>query len=235
MELQDVNGQLIDVTPGTIVVYSDIGCPWAHLCVARLCSARRRLGLEDQVAFDHRAFPLELHNRRPTPWSILAAEIPVVGALAPQAGWQMWQRAPWEWPVTTLPALEAVQAAKEQGLHASDRLDRALRLALFRDSRCISLRHVILEVAAGSGGVDEAKLRHALDDGRARRAVVEQFEASRSEQVAGSPHLFLPDGSSVHNPGVEMHWEGEHGRGFPVVDSDDPSVYERLLKAAAGN
>lgn len=223
-----------DIPPGTIVVYSDIGCPWSHLAIARLLTTRRRLGLDDQVALDHRAFPLELHNRQPTPWRVLAAEIPVVGSLAPDAGWQMWQGEPWEWPVTTLPALEAVQAAKEQGLAASEQLDRALRVALFRDSRCVSLRHVVLEVAEATAGVDENKLRDALDDGRARRAVFEQFEASRSQQVVGSPHLFLPDGTDVANPGVEMHWEGEHDRGFPVVDDDDPRVYERILESAAG-
>lgn len=226
---------MIDVAPGTIVVYSDIGCPWSHLAVARLHAARRRLDLEEQVAFDHRSFPLELHNKRPTPWRVLAAEIPVVGALAPEAGWQMWQREPWEWPVTTLLALEAVQAAKEQGLPASDRLDWALRVALFGESLCVSLRHVVLEVAAATTGVDEGMLRRALDDGRSRRTVIEQFEASRSEQVLGSPHLFLPDGTDVANPGVDMHWEGEQGHGYPVVDRDDPSVYERILERAAGS
>ncbi|MDP8928122.1 MAG: DsbA family protein [Actinomycetota bacterium] len=225
----------MNAEPGTIVVYSDIGCPWAHVAVARLLATRRRLGLDDQVALDHRAFPLELHNRQPTPWRVLAAEIPVVGGIAPEAGWRMWQAEPWTWPVTTLPALEAVQAAKEQGLPASERLDRALRVALFRDSLCVSLRHVVLEVAADTDGVDKSKLRDALDDGRAHRAVIEQFETSRSQQVDGSPHLFLPDGTDVANPGVEMHWEGEHGRGFPVVDSDDPGVYERILERAAGS
>ncbi|MCA1690698.1 MAG: DsbA family protein, partial [Actinobacteria bacterium] len=34
------------IAAGTIVVYSDIGCPWAHLAVYRLHAARRRLGLE---------------------------------------------------------------------------------------------------------------------------------------------------------------------------------------------
>jgi hypothetical protein len=27
-----------------------------------------------------------------------------------------------------------------------------------------------------------------------------------------------------------MHWEGGHRRGFPVIDADDPSVYEQLLR-----
>src|ERR671932_783943 len=135
-----------DVAPATIAIYSDIGCPWAHLAVYRLHVTRKRLGLEDAVAFDHRAFPLEVFNER--------------------AGWQIWQAEPFTWPVTTLLALEAVQAAKEQGPQASERLDRALRVVLFGRSRCISLRHVVLEVAAETG-IDVPALREALDDGRA--------------------------------------------------------------------
>jgi hypothetical protein len=81
--------------------------------VYRLHRTRALLGLEDRVAFDLRAFPLELINEQATPKRILDAEIPVVGGLEPDAGWQVWQRHPSEWPVTTLPALEAVEAAKE--------------------------------------------------------------------------------------------------------------------------
>jgi hypothetical protein len=33
----------------------------------------------------------------------------------------------------------------------------------------------------------------------------------------------------VHNPGIELHWE--EGR-FPVIDKDDPSIYEELLERA---
>src|SRR5947209_13791354 len=156
---------MVDVAPGTIVVFSDVGCPWAHLAVYRLLTARERLGLGDAVRPDHRAFPLEIFNRRPTPRRVVSAEVPVVGGLDPKAGWQVWQEDLSTWPVTTLPALEAVQAAKEQGLAASERLDRALRVAFFGQSRCISMRHVILEVADGCG-VDADALAAALDDGR---------------------------------------------------------------------
>lgn len=51
---------MLDVALGTIVVHSDIGCPWAHVAVWRLHDARRRIGLEGAVSFDHRGFPLEL-------------------------------------------------------------------------------------------------------------------------------------------------------------------------------
>src|SRR4051794_37181989 len=82
---------MLDVAAGTLVVYGDIACPWSHLCVHGLRTARTGLGLDDEVDFDLRSFPLELFNGRPTPKRTLDAEIPVVGALDPSAGWQMWQ------------------------------------------------------------------------------------------------------------------------------------------------
>ncbi len=220
--------------PGTIVVWSDLGCPWSHVAVARLHRVRAELGLDGAVRFDHRALPLELHNRRPTPKRVLDAEIPVAGALEPGAGWAMWQGDEHAYPVTTLPALEAVQAAKEQSLEASEALDRALRVALFGQSRCISMRHVILEVADECDSVDVDVLTKGLDGGGARRALMDQAEESSRGAVQGSPHLFLPDGSDVPNPGVRLRWHGEEGVGFPVVDGDDPSVYDGLLRAALG-
>ena len=101
---------------------------------------------------------LEVANARGTPKRVLDAEIPVVGGLDPGAGWEMWQDDASRWPVTTLPALEAVQAAKEQGLAAAEELDRSLRVAFFGHSRCISLRSVILEVAGGCESVDVDRL-----------------------------------------------------------------------------
>jgi predicted DsbA family dithiol-disulfide isomerase len=224
---------VVDTPPGTIVVWSDLSCPWSHVAVHRLHEARRTLDLEGAVLFDHRVFALELANNRPTPKRILDAEIPVAGALEPGAGWQVWQPDPSWWPVTILPPLEAVQAAKEQGLAASEELDRALRVAFFGRSRCISLRSVILDVARSCEGVDVSRLQDAFDDGRARRAVMDQHAAAAGGAAKGSPHLFLPDGSDVHNPGIELRWEGEHGRGFPIVTSDDPTVYTDLLQRAA--
>jgi predicted DsbA family dithiol-disulfide isomerase len=148
----------------------------------------------------------------------------------------MWQGPEHEYPVTTLPALEAVQAAKEQGLAASEKLDRGLRVALFGRSRTISMRHEILAVAQRLAEVDEQQLKEAIDSGRARAAVMEQCKEAEGDHVKGSPHVFLPDGSDVHNPGVELEWHGEHGEGFPSVTRDDPSVYgdifERVVSEA---
>jgi predicted DsbA family dithiol-disulfide isomerase len=225
---------MLDVGAGTIVVYGDLACPWATCAVARLHRARQALGLAEEVRFDHRAFPLELVNARPTPKPTLDAEIPAVGAIEPGFGFQVWTAPEWAWPGSVLLALEAVQAAKSQGLAASEQVDLALRRAMFAESACISLRSVVLDVAATCDAIDMGALTTALDRGDGRRAVLDQWRAIDRSGVKGSPHLFLPDGTSSHNPGIRLHWEGTPGEGgFPVVDADDPSVYEDLVRRAA--
>ncbi|HEY7875283.1 MAG TPA: DsbA family protein [Actinomycetota bacterium] len=222
----------MDVPRGRVVVYSDIGCPWAHVAVFRLHKTRAMLGLDDEVVFEHRSFPLELFNERPTPRKVLDAEIPVAGALEPEAGWQMWRGPDYHYPVTMLPALEAVHAARAQSERAAEQLDRALRVAFFGASEIVSMRHVILGVAKTCDQVDGDALADALDSGRFRRALMDDYEKAQSDEVNGSPHVFV-NGEDAHNPGIQMHWEGDHGKGFPVVDKDDPSIYQDLLERAA--
>ena len=207
-----------DVAPGTIVLFSDIACPWATVAVERFHAARERVGAD--VRLVHRAFPLELVNERPTPKPTLDAEIPVTAKLV-NGVFRSWAGAVHEWPVTTLLALEAVRAAGDR----AEEVDRALRLAFFHDSRCISLYTVIVEVARDAG----AEVADALADGRHRRAVMDDLAAARSGAVKGSPHAFLPDGTDAHNPGIEMHWSA----GRPVVDDDDPKSWDDLVGRAA--
>ena len=218
--------------PGTIVVYADLACPWATCAVVRLHRVRSQLGLDDQVRLDHRAFPLELVNERPTPKNVLDAELPVAGALEPDFGFKPWSEPEWTWPGTVLLALEAVQAAKDQGLRASEDLDLGLRRALFCEHRPISLRSTILAVAEDTEEVDAGTLAKALDTGEHRTTVLDQWQAADGVGVEASPHLFLPDGSDHVNPGVEMHWVDDPGEGFPVVDADDPAIYHELVRRA---
>ncbi|GAA4767847.1 MULTISPECIES: DsbA family protein [Streptomyces] len=218
---------------GVITVFSDIWCSFAHIAIHRLHATRTRLGLDEQVAFDLRAFPLELLNDAPSPRPGTDSEVARMASLEPGAGWQLWQAKDWLYPSTTLPALEAVLAAKEQSLNASEQLDLGLRRAFWAESRCISHRKVIVDVARDTEAVDVDALVEALDDGRARRALADQARVSAGEQVNCSPHLFLPDGSDHPNPGIEVGWEGSYGIGWPVIHSDDPKVYEDLLLQAA--
>lgn len=223
---------MVTIDSGSILVYGDIACPWATCAAVRLHRYRAELGLQDAISFDHRAFPLELVDERPTQKPLLDAQVPVAGQLEPEAGFRVWAAPEWTWPGTVLLALEAVQLAKRQGMQASEDLDLGLRRALFRDHRNIGLRSVILDVAAATPGLDADDLAKALDSGDGRSAVVDQWRAADDIGVETSPHLFLPDGSDVANPGVETHWRGEPVSGTLVVDEDDPSVYEAILRRA---
>jgi predicted DsbA family dithiol-disulfide isomerase len=222
------------VEPGTVVVYTDVGCAWSTVAIHRFLRARRALGLDDDVRIDHRLFLLEDVNRAPLLKRVVDAEIGAVAALEPDLGFRVWQGDPSTWPVSTLLANEAVHAAKAQGYAAAEQLDMALRLALFRDSRCITLQHEILEVAASCPAVNGRQLRDDLDSGRARAVMMAQYREYAGE-AQGSPHFFLADGTDVHNPGVEMHWTDEGpGKGIPIVDSDDSSVpFDELVRRAA--
>lgn len=222
----------MDVSSGSVVVYTDVACAWSTVALHRFYEARSRMGLEGRVHVEHRLFLLEDLNRSPVSKRTVDAEVPVVRAMAPGVGFVPWQGEPSAWPVTSAPANEAVHAAREQSAAAAEQLDMALRLAFFRDSRCISVRHEILAAAESCDAVDVDRLAAALDDGRCRGPMTADYRTHRDD-VQGSPHFFLPDGSDVHNPGVDLHWEGKPGSGYPVVDRDDPDVYDRLLQQAA--
>ncbi|MCX5205545.1 DsbA family protein [Streptomyces sp. NBC_00237] len=221
----------IDVASGTIAVYTDVACGWATVGLTRLYAARERARVQDRLRVDHRLFLLEDVNRFPIPKRYLDAEIPVVGHLEPQLEFKPWQQDPSAWPVTTAPANEAVHAAKAQSYAAAEQLDMALRLAFFRDSRCISLQHEILDVASGCDQVDTDALAEALDTGSARASMIRDYREHRDE-IQGSPHFFLADGTDTHNPGIELRWEGEPGAGYPVVEHDDPHAYDTLVQQA---
>ncbi|WP_343832481.1 DsbA family oxidoreductase [Glutamicibacter creatinolyticus] len=219
------------VSPGTVVAFTDVMCGWSTLAFHRFYQAREAAGLEDQLTLDPQLFLLEDVNRMALNTKIIEGEKPVVGALAEELGFKPWQRDPSEYPVTSLPANEAVHAAKEQSARAAEQLDMALRLGFWRDSRCISMRHEILDIAKDCDRVDVDRLREALDTGRARVAMMRTYLDCR-EDVQGSPHFFLPDGSSSHNPGITMRQVGQPGAGFLVVDEDDPEVYAQLVRRA---
>lgn len=223
-----------DPAPGTIVLYTDIICGWSTVTLSRLYAKRKDLGLEDAVRIDHRLFLLEDVNEFAISRQVVDPEIPVLGTIEPAVGFRTWTGDPSIWPVSSLLANEAVHACKAQGPKAAEDLDWALRRAVFAESRCITMLHVVLEVAKECGSVDADRLSDDLTTGRARGDMLRDYRANR-ERVTGSPHLFLPDGTDAHNPGIELRWEGEQGKGgYPVVVSDDPDAVAPLLQRAAG-
>jgi predicted DsbA family dithiol-disulfide isomerase len=216
-----------------LVVFSDVVCPWGTVIVLRLHAARARAGADDELALVHRAFPLELQLERPIARRVVDAEIPLCASLTPDFGWSLWQGRPEEYPVTSLLALEAVRAAGEQSSRAAEELDLALRRAFFVDSRCIAMRHEVLAAARTCPSVDADRVAQALDTGSARASVTGDFATAQASDVPCSGTVVLPDGTMLCNPGTHTEWLGTGmPRGTPVLRSDDPAVYDRLIASA---
>jgi hypothetical protein len=190
--------------------------------------------LDADVVIDHRAFPLELFNEQVIPKPGIDAESIVIGSHDASLGWSPWRGKERAYPFTTLLPLEAVQTAKADavgGMRASEDLDAALRHGWYAASRSIHLWSELLAIAAEVPSVDAEALEAGLRRGAGRSAVFEQWE--QAKQVAkGSPHFFLADGTSLHNPGISHDWTGgEHG-GMPRITSDDVSVFDDILDRA---
>ncbi|HCA88132.1 MAG TPA: dithiol-disulfide isomerase [Streptomyces sp.] len=219
-----------------VTVWSDVGCPWASLALHTLHAAADERGQE--VRIDHRAFPLELFNRRPTLKHIVEPEVIVIAARRPELGWRIWSPPESDYPSSTLLAMEAVQAAKTPvvgGLRASDELDSALRHAFFADSRCISIVTEILDIATACEYVDANALAEALERGVGRAEVYEHWRTAAGAGVQGSPQLFAADGYAAHNPGADFEWTADQNAGgLPRLDAYDSSWTQDLLDRLAG-
>lgn len=233
---EDDLSALANGDPATVTVWSDLGCPWATLALHTLRASAAERGQE--LVIDHRAFPLELFNREPTPKFIVDAEIIVIAGQRPELGWRLWSGSESTYPCAMLPAMEAVQAAKSEqigGLRGSDELDAALRKAFYVDCQCVSIHSVILDAAEECEHVDAAALAAALARGDGRAQVYQQWEVAKGPRVQGSPHLFGPDGFAVHNPGATYGWTGSpYEGGFPFLRNYDPKWTVELLDLLAG-
>jgi predicted DsbA family dithiol-disulfide isomerase len=216
-----------------LVFFSDVLCPWSTVIVLRLRAARERAGAEDELEFIHRAMPLELMLQRPLPRRVVDAEIPLCASLTPSFEWSLWQGRAEEYPVTGLPALEAVQAAAQQSARAAEELDVALRRAFFSASRCIVLRSEILAAARRCPSVDVDRIAEALDTGSCRAAVTSDFAEASSVGIECSGTVVLPDGTSICNPGTRTGWiGGKLPKGTPVLVDDSPEIYDEIVAAA---
>jgi predicted DsbA family dithiol-disulfide isomerase len=215
-------------TPGALVFRSDVICPWATVALIRLRRARAELGL-DHVPIIHLAHALELRLRVPLPRRIVDAEVVLCAAAEPGFGWSPWFGPLDEFPVSTLLALEAVQAARLQSEAGAEQLDLALRQAFFVRSRCITMLNEVL-AAADSCDLDVGALEQALEAGLARSSVLRQSQEGHCSGV-----VVLPDGSEHCNPGVRTGWIGTKlPQVVPRVLSDDPATIRELVARVTG-
>lgn len=224
-------------TPVTIAMYSDVHCPYAYLSAYRL--RRLRDEWRGKVRIAHKSLALEYVNKQSTPKPILDNETPILMLEEPRIPYQPWHRPDSEWPVTMWPAFEAIKCAERQDPDLADDLDWAIREAFFAGSRCISMRHVLFELAEGVG-LDLARFAADFDGGATKRQVLEEARDGWERlRVEGSPTFVLPDGEQrpyLGLPKVQLDKE-QHFRPTRVdpanrADGDPLAPYRRLLADA---
>lgn len=223
--------------PVRIALYADLHCPYAYLTVYRLRMLRDEF--RDGVIIEHKSLSLEYVNKQPTPKPILDNELPLLVLEEPDIPYEPWHRPLSEWPVTMWPAFEAVKCAERQGRNLADELDWVIRRAFFADSRCISMRHVLFELA-GQAGVDMNRFSEDFDSGVSKRLVLEEARDGWERlRVGGSPTFVLPSGkqySGLGLPVVEID-ESRHARvtgikPAPCSGTDCLDLYRRMFVEA---
>jgi predicted DsbA family dithiol-disulfide isomerase len=198
-----------------IAMYADLACPYAYVSAFRVRALRDEE--RGKVTIVHKSLALEYVNREPTPKPVLEQELPLLIQEEPGIPYQRWQRPESEWPVTMWPAFEAVKCAEYQSLKLADELDWALRVAFFAESRCISMRHVLLSVAQ-QVGLDMPRFADDFDRGVTKYQVLTEAQDGWERlKVAGSPTFVLPSGKQISEMGLPE----------VTLDSDHP---ERVLE-----
>lgn len=212
-----------------IRMFADIGCPYSYLAAFR---ARRVLPeFGGSVELEPVCLPIEIPDKKATPKRILDAETGIVLLEEPDIPYTPWTRASSEWPVTMLPAFEAVKCAQRQGLDRAVELDWRLREAFFGESRCVSLRHVILDVAKRAD-LDMEPFTELFDSGACRAEVMaESTEGWQRLNLRMTPTFVLASGKRFENPAApKVHLD--ESRNHRVVRIDPaPAQGEAALDA----
>ena len=187
-----------------------------------------------------KALALEIKNEQPTPKFILDQENPLMAQQEPDLPIGPWRAADWQYPATLMPGFEALACAERQGDDPAWEFSWRVRAAFFAESRCVSMRHVLREIA-GESGLDLARFTRDWDSGVQRSKVLaESHTGWEVLKVEGSPTFVLPSGRHVHNPAaLKATWS----KNKEILKVDPPpdapngdwrTVYRDFLDEAAG-
>jgi predicted DsbA family dithiol-disulfide isomerase len=199
----------------TIEVFADVGCPFAHVGLARFAAFRHERG-RDEPVLRVRAWPLELVNGKPFHGDDLVPKVAALRAdLAPDLfdGFD-----PDGFPASTLAALRSEAAAYRAGDEVGERFSLAVRRALWDEGRDVSDEDVLRELRREHGVDDPSPADSA--------AVDTDFADGKRRGVDGSPHFFTP-GGDFFCPSLSIEHDAQ---GYDV--SFDAAGFRRFVEAA---
>jgi predicted DsbA family dithiol-disulfide isomerase len=186
--------------PEVIEMYADLSCPFAYVVHARWRKVREEFA--GRIALHHKSLSLEYVNHVPTPKRDTETEAILLLANEPAISYRPWSAPASQWPVTMLPAFEAVKCAENQGPELADDYAWAIRAAFFAESRCISMRHVLIEIASETD-LDLQNFVEEFDSGRQRQHVIADARRGWDELgLPGSPTWVIPNGSRISDFGL---------------------------------
>jgi predicted DsbA family dithiol-disulfide isomerase len=179
--------------------FSDLHCPHAYLTRYRLRQVEDRFA--DEVTFRSRCLSIEYDVEAPTPKTILGVETHSLMLQEKAIPYEPWPEGRTSrWPTTFFPAFEAVKAAETIDPAMAWELDWRIREAFFAEHACLTLRHVLADLAEDVG-LARDRFLDAYDEGHREQVVAETEEGWYEEGFTHSPSLRLPDGSTHVNPG----------------------------------
>lgn len=184
-----------DERRGVVEVWADIVCPFAHVGLRRITTARDARSHPARLWV--RAWPLELVNGEPMRADAVAEKVAVLrDTVAPdlfagfdEAGW----------PETSLPALALTAVAYDHDMRAGEGVAMAIRTRLFEDGLDVSDRDVLSSLASEYG----------LDVPSSATSALADYAAGRARGVRGSPHFFV-DGDDSFCPSLDIR-HGDDG------------------------
>lgn len=194
----------------------------------------------EDVVVRHLSLAIEHVDEKCTPKHILDVETPLIVAEEPNLRWQPWSAPASEWPVTMWPAFEAVKCAERQGWRQADEMAWRIREAFFARSRCVSMRHVLLDLARGVPDLDHARFVEDWDAGVAKRQVIEEArEGWERLDLEVSPTFVLPSGRRLANPVAplvhldEATWTVARVDPAPARGEEALEEYRKMVREAA--
>lgn len=176
----------------TLVLYEDPLSPWCLIAEQRICAAAAEL----PGAFRIEYAPFLL---RPDPRALTKTERRALASAARRAAREPEAKGlrPDLWlsidpPLTSVPALTALAAARLQGVGRETALRKALREAAFVQGVNVTRSDVLFELAERSG-LDLAKFAGALTSCQIEKRIRAAFEDARDRGIDGAPALVIGD------------------------------------------
>ena len=175
--------EVLSTTSGPVIeVFADIWCPFAHVGLQTIHTARAHAGRED-VTIWVRAWPLELVNGAPLDASTTGDH---VDELREQVAPDLFRHFDiTRFPSSTLDALALANGAYRVDLQVGELVSFALRQALFEEAQDVS-DGITLEHIAQTLGV-------AMPDASDYADVLADWHEGERRGVIGSPHFFCRD------------------------------------------